>query len=161
MKHRVLFLCVGNSCRSQMAEGFARTYGHDCIEAVSAGLSPAMIIDPNTKAVMGERGISLEEQFPKPIELALVPVPTMLINMSGAALPNLVAAIPSETWRVRDPIGEVLGVHREVRDQVEGLMMNLILRLRQQRPAPVQATVAPASPVSPVAGKRFKFGRMA
>ncbi len=158
MKHRVLFVCVGNSCRSQMAEGFARTYGHDCIEAVSAGLSPAMIIDPNTKAVMGERGIALETQFAKPIELALVPVPTLLINMSGAALPNSVSGIPSETWRVRDPIGEVQGVHREVRDQIEGLIMNLILRLRQQRPAPVLAS---AAPVAPAPGKRFKFGRMA
>ena len=158
MKHRVLFLCVGNSCRSQMAEGFARAYGHDCIEAVSAGLSPAMIINPSTKAVMGERGISMEAQFAKPIELALVPVPTLLINMSGAALPNSVAGIPSESWRVRDPIGEVQGVHREVRDQVEGLIMNLILRLRQLQPAPVQTN---AAPVAPVATKRFKFGRMA
>ena len=159
MKHRVLFLCVGNSCRSQMAEGFARTYGHDCIEAVSAGLSPAMIVDQSTKAVMGERGINLDEQFPKPIEMALTPAPTLLINISGAALPHTVAGIPSETWRVRDPIGEVQAVHREVRDQVEGLIMNLILRLRQQRPAPVQAG-APVSP-APVMGKRFKFGRMA
>lgn len=158
MKHRVLFLCVGNSCRSQMAEGFARAYGHDCIEPVSAGLSPAMIVDPSTKAVMNERGISLEDQFPKPIEMALTPVPTLLINISGSALPHTAAGIPNETWRVRDPIGEAQGVHREVRDQIEALVMKLILRLRQQRPAPIQAAASAAT--APVAGKRFKFGRM-
>ncbi|WP_051670440.1 low molecular weight phosphatase family protein [Bryobacter aggregatus] len=151
MKTRVLFLCVGNSCRSQMAEGFARAYGHDCIEAVSAGLSPAMIIDPNTKAVMQERSISLDEQFPKPIELAMKPPPALIINMSGAPLPHFAAGIPTESWRVRDPIGEVQAVHREVRDQIESAIMALILRLRQNKPAP--------SPSTPP--KRFKFGRMA
>lgn len=152
MKQRVLFVCVGNSCRSQMAEGFARAYGHDVIEPVSAGLSPAMLVDPNTKAVMGERGISLENHFPKMLEEALSPSPVLIVNMSGTALPHTVAGIPSEAWRVRDPVGEVQGVHREVRDEVEGLVMNLVLRLRQRRGTPV-----PASEEKP---KRFKFGRM-
>ncbi|MBM3763034.1 MAG: arsenate reductase ArsC [Acidobacteria bacterium] len=152
MKQRVLFVCVGNSCRSQMAEGFARAYGHDVIEPVSAGLSPAMLVDPNTKAVMGERGISLDAHFPKGIEEAMTPTPALIVNMSGAALPHQVAGVASEAWRVRDPVGEVQGVHREVRDEVEGLVMNLVLRLRQRRGTPV-----PPSDDKP---KRFKFGRM-
>jgi arsenate reductase (thioredoxin) len=148
MKHRVLFLCVGNACRSQMAEGFARAYGHDVIDAVSAGLSPSMAVDPTTRAVMNERGIDLGDQFPKPVEMAAKPTPTLVINMSGAPIPHTLAGIKVEQWRVRDPIGEAQGVHREVRDQLEYQMMNLILRLRQQTPAP--------SPNTP----RFKFGRM-
>ncbi len=147
MKQRVLFLCIGNSCRSQMAEGFARSYGHDVIDPTSAGLSPAMLVDPNTKAVMGERGISLGEHYPKTLEEALTPPPDLLINISGAAVPHFATDIPLEVWRVRDPVGEVLGVHREVRDQVEGLVMNLILRLRQRKSAAAAA-------------KRIKFGRM-
>jgi arsenate reductase len=156
MKQRVLFLCVGNSCRSQMAEGFARSYGHDVIEPVSAGLAPAMLVDPNTRAVMGERGISLDNHFPKGLEDVLKPLPALLVNLSGAAVPHFAAGIPSENWRVRDPVGEVQGVHREVRDEVEGLVMNLVIRLRQRKPAaePVQEA-APAAPP-----KRFKFGRM-
>ena len=152
MKQRVLFLCIGNSCRSQMAEGFARVYGHDVIDVVSAGLSPAMLVDLNTKAVMEERGVSLEKQFPKALEEALTPVPNLLINMSGSNVPHFAAEIPSQVWRVRDPVGEMQGVHREVRDQVEGLVMNLILRLRQRLGTP-----APAAEVKP---KRIKFGRM-
>jgi arsenate reductase len=152
MKQRVLFLCIGNSCRSQMAEGFARVYGHDVIDVVSAGLSPAMLVDLNTKAVMEERGVSLEKQFPKTLEEALTPVPNLLINMSGSNVPHFASEIPAEVWRVRDPVGEMQGVHREVRDQVEGLVMNLILRLRQRLGRP-----APAAEEKP---KRIKFGRM-
>jgi len=153
MKQRVLFVCVGNSCRSQMAEGFARSYGHDVMDVVSAGLAPAMIVDPNTKAVMEERGISLESHFPKTLELALTPSPSLVVNMSGAALPHFMAGILAENWRVRDPVGEVQGVHREVRDEVEALVMKLILRLRQRKPAP-------STPPTPDAPKRYKFGRM-
>lgn len=120
MKQRVLFVCVGNSCRSQMAESFARAYAHDVIEPLSAGLSPAMLVDPNTKAVMKERGISLDAYFPKRIEEAIVLMPALIVNMSGAALPRQVAGVASEAWRVRDPVGEVQGAHREVRDEVGG-----------------------------------------
>jgi len=153
MKQRVLFLCIGNSCRSQMAEGFARAYGHDVIDPVSAGLAPAMLVDPNTKAVMSERGISLDSHFPKSIEEALKPLPVLIVNISGSALPHFAAGIASEPWRVRDPVGEVQGVHREVRDELEGLVMKLILRLRQRKPAPVAPTETEPS-------KRIKFGRM-
>ncbi len=152
MKQRVLFLCVGNACRSQMAEAFARAYGHDIMAPVSAGLSPAVMIDPRTKSVMSERAISLEEQFPKTLELALQPLPSLIINMSGVPVPPIGAGIPVETWRVRDPVGEAEGVHREVRDEVEGLVMNLILRLRQRRDANPPSTGAPQ--------RRIKFGRM-
>ena len=155
MKPRVLFLCIGNSCRSQMAEGFARAYGHDVMAVVSAGLAPAMLVDPSTKLVMGERGLSLDSHFPKTLEEALTPAPDLLVNISGSALPHYAAGIATEVWRVRDPVGEVPAVHREIRDEVEGLVMNLILRLRQKKPAPP----TPSVPVA-VATKRFKFGRM-
>jgi arsenate reductase len=150
MRQRVLFVCVGNACRSQMAEGFARAYGHDVIEAVSAGLSPAMLVDRGTKAVMEERGVSLEDHFPKTVAEALRPPPALVVNMSGLALPPGLAGLPSEAWPVRDPIGEAVGVHRAVRDQVESLVMNLILRLRQEKPT----VAAPSTP------RRIKFGRM-
>jgi arsenate reductase len=155
MKHRVLFLCVGNACRSQMAEGFARAYGHDVIDAVSAGLSPAMAVDPTTSAVMAERGVDLGEQFPKPIELAAKPMPTLVVNMSGAPVPHAIAGVQTEIWRVRDPVGEQAGVHRHVRDQIENLIMSLVLRLRQQTPPPP----IPGSGEGR-SGPRYKFGRM-
>ncbi len=131
MKQRVLFVCVGNSCRSQMAEAFARAYGHDVMEAHSGGLSPAMGVDANTKLVMKERNLDLESHFPKPIEEALRYEPTWIVNMSGARLPHFAQHVASEEWKVRDPVGEAAPVHREVRDQVEMLVMQLVLRMRR------------------------------
>ncbi len=148
MKHRVLFVCVGNSCRSQMAEAFAKAYGMDVLEAYSGGLSPAQLVDPHTKAVMAERGIDLERHFPKPIEEALRYQPNLIVNMSGSPLPSFASGIAAENWTVRDPVGEQPAIHREVRDLVEERVMTLILRMRQQKP-------------SPEPGARFKFGRMA
>lgn len=131
MKQRVLFVCVGNACRSQMAEAFARAYGHDVMEAYSGGLSPGMSVDRNTKLVMKERNLDLEKQFPKPIEEALLYEPTWIVNMSGAKLPHFAQKIASEEWKVRDPVGEAAPVHRDVRDQIEMLVMQLILRMRR------------------------------
>ncbi len=136
MRQRVLFVCVGNSCRSQMAEAFARAYGLDCLEASSAGLAPAMLVDPRTKAVMEERGLSLDRHFPKAIAEAMHDEPSLIINLSGAPLPHFAARTPSEAWTVRDPVGEPEAVHREVRDKIEALVMQLILRLRKPSDPP-------------------------
>src|SRR5207247_11062919 len=67
VKKRVLFVCIGNSCRSQMAEGFARAYGSDGMVARSAGLSPATVIAPLTRQVLAETNIRIEDNFPKGI----------------------------------------------------------------------------------------------
>jgi protein-tyrosine-phosphatase len=128
-----------------MAEAFARAYGHDVLEAVSGGLSPATAVDANTKAVMLERGLSLDKHFPKPIEEALRHEPTWIVNMSGVALPHFASHVASEAWDVRDPVGEPGTVHRQVRDRIEALVMQLILRLRKPTPS----------------GGRVKFGRLA
>jgi arsenate reductase len=147
MKQRVLFVCVGNACRSQMAEAFARAYGLDVMEASSGGLSPGAIVDPYTKAVMAERGLDLERHFPKTIEEALRGEPSLIVNMSGAPMPAAAAGIALEAWTVRDPIGEAAAIHREVRDLIEERVMQLVLRLRQRKP---RAEEPP----------RYKFGRM-
>ena len=65
-KHRVLFLCTGNSARSQMAEAFLRKYGADRFEAYSAGLEPKAI-NPLTIQVMQEAGIDISGQHSKGI----------------------------------------------------------------------------------------------
>src|SRR2546428_11597948 len=65
VKKRVLFGCIGNSCRSQMAEGFARAYGSDVMVARSAGLSPATVIAPLTRQGVAERKFRLDDHFPE------------------------------------------------------------------------------------------------
>jgi arsenate reductase (thioredoxin) len=128
---RVLFLCIGNSCRSQMAEGFARTYGSDVMEPASAGLWPAAIVQPLTKQVMQAKNINIDEQYPKNLNSIDVSGLDLLINMSGAKLP---AGIPTEIreWQIEDPIGRSEDVYLTVRDQIEHLVMSLILELRRE-----------------------------
>ena len=127
-RRRVLFVCIGNSCRSQMAEAFARAYGSDIVDAQSAGLSPATIIQHGTLQVMRDRNISLDGQYPKGLELMAKTVFDVVVNMSGQKL-----ALPGATvidWQVPDPVGRNDTVYRNVAAQIEQLVMRLILELR-------------------------------
>ena len=127
-KKRVLFVCIGNSCRSQMAEGFARVYGSDVMEVRSAGLSPATIIAPLTRQVLGEKNISIEDHFPKGIGMVAGESFDIVVNLSGA--PIAVPAGRMIDWPVPDPIGHKPEVYRTVASRIEGLVMRLILELR-------------------------------
>jgi arsenate reductase len=130
MRH-VLFVCLGNSCRSQMAEGFARVYGEGVWEVESAGLTPAIGIAPPTREVMQEKQIDLEEQFPKPLNWVTLDPIDLVINLSGHPLPDLGGA-PVREWVVDDPIGCSLKVYRRVRDQIEALVSALIEEARSR-----------------------------
>jgi len=127
-KKRVLFVCIGNSCRSQMAEAFARAYGSDIMLAQSAGLSPSMIIQPLTRQVLAERNLSVDGQFPKDMEIARSEPFDLVVNMSG--FPVAVPGARAVEWTVPDPIGREEAVYRTVASQIEGLVMQLILELR-------------------------------
>ena len=128
-KKKVLFVCIGNSCRSQMAEGFARAYGSDVLVAASAGLSPASIVQPLTKQVLAERNVHIDDQFPKGVEILAREQFDVIVNMSGQTLP-LVPMSRVREWPVPDPIGEPESVYKAAAEQIEGLVMRLILELR-------------------------------
>src|SRR5580704_9394208 len=98
-KKRVLFVCIGNSCRSQMAEGFARAYGGDILIAQSAGLSPAAIVQPLTKQVLAQRNVRIDDQFPKGMEIVAREQFDVIVNMSGEKLP-LAPGSPVRDWPV-------------------------------------------------------------
>jgi arsenate reductase (thioredoxin) len=135
-----------------MAEGFARTYGSDVMQAASAGLSPAPIVQPLTKKVMLDKNINIDEQFPKSLDDVDVPAFDLIINMSGMKLP---ARMPIEIreWKVEDPIGRTEEVYVTVRDQLEMAVMRLILELRRaQKPEPQQ----PASGLLGRVSRRLK-----
>lgn len=127
-RKRVLFVCLANSCRSQMAEAFARAYGADVIEAYSAGLSPAAIIQPWTLQVMLEKNISMEGHYPKGLELMRKTVFDLVVNLSGHRLNFPKTAVVD--WAVPDPVGRNQAVYRQVAAQIEQLVMRLVLDLR-------------------------------
>jgi arsenate reductase len=127
---KVLFLCIGNSCRSQMAEGFARKYGTDVMEALSAGLAPAGIVQPLTKKVMEAKNIRLEGHFPKDLATIDTRGIDLIVNMSGTRISGRLAP-ELRDWDVEDPIGAKEDVYIAVRDRIEMLVMHLILELRR------------------------------
>ena len=137
----VLYVCIGNSCRSQMAEWFARKYGSDVIEAQSAGLAPASVVSELTRQVMLDRNIVMTEVFPKELELFSPEQVELLVNISGYAIPPPYASIPSVVWKVLDPIGQKQSVYEQVRDELENLVMRQILELRSAQ-GPKKRTTA-------------------
>ena len=139
---KVLFVCLGNSCRSQMAEGFAKAYGSDVTVPKSAGLSPASTISELTKTVMLEKNIKLEGHFPKSLGDTALKEFDLVVNMSGYPMPVKTLAEVRE-WSVRDPIGQPGELYREVRDQIENLVMQLILELRRKA-KPARSLTRPA-----------------
>ncbi len=111
-----------------MAEAFARAYGSDVIDPHSAGVSPAAMIAPLTKQVLGEKNLHIDGHFPKGLDMVSRYPFDVIVNMSGTRL-----SIPGAhviDWTVQDPIGLHEEVYRTVAAQIEGLVMRLILELR-------------------------------
>lgn len=129
---RVLFVCIGNAYRSQMAEAFARTLGRDVLLAESAGLSPILELPEGTLRVMAEKAVDVSAQAPKSVLDLDLKNYDLVLNMSGLPIPHLPAA-KSRVWKVRDPVGQPDAALREVRDEIENLVMRLVLEIRQTR----------------------------
>lgn len=129
-KPRVLFICIGNACRSQMAEGFARQYGSDVMIAASAGLSPAYMVPHDTVRAMDEKNIDIREQFPKSLKQLGRAQFDLLVNMSGYDLPPDIEA-SVRRWDVPDPVALDYETHCQIRDDIETRVMGLILELRR------------------------------
>jgi arsenate reductase (thioredoxin) len=134
-KTRVLFVCIGNSCRSQMAEAFARQYGDDVLIAASAGLAPAFTVAPDTMRAMAEKDLDLRDHFPKGIRQLGRAQFDIVVNLSGMAVPGDLGTRMIE-WDVADPVDMEYDEHCEVRDVIERLVMNLIMELRRQNQGP-------------------------
>ena len=131
MKYKVAFVCVGNSCRSQIAEGFAREYASELLEVYSAGTEPAETVNANALRVMEEIGIDLSTQYPK----LLKDIPTeldVLITMGcGVECPFIPCKI-REDWGLDDPVGKPPEVFRECRDIIEAKVKELIKKMRTE-----------------------------
>lgn len=132
---RIMFLCTGNTCRSQMAEGFARELGRGIIEACSAGVNPAGSVHPMAIAVMKESGIDISGQTSKGIDAGVLGKMDMVITLCGNAeqsCPMTPLRIKREHWPVEDPVkamgtGEnVMREFRKARDEIRQRIGNLI-----------------------------------
>jgi len=118
---RVLFVCVGNTCRSQMAEGWARHLG---LEAASAGTIPGGVVATNAVEVMREKGIDISHQQPTFVDDVDHATFDKVFSMGcGVSCPN----IPLEgDWELDDPVGKILDEYRKTRDDIEAHVRALI-----------------------------------
>jgi arsenate reductase len=126
----VLFVCIGNACRSQMAEGFARAYGGDVVIPASAGLAPALFVAPDTQRAMLEKNIDIRDHFPKTIRQLGRARFDLAINMSGEELSSD-AGERIVDWDIPDPVRFSYERHCEIRDEIERRVMNLVIELRR------------------------------
>ena len=131
MKPKVAFVCVGNSCRSQMAEGFAKHYGKDLIEVHSAGTDIAKEINPLAIEVMREVGIDISSQFPKTIFDIPKEVDFLITMGCGVECPFIPCKV-KEDWGLPDPAGKPIEEFRKVRDEIEKKVLNLLERIKKE-----------------------------
>jgi len=134
LRTKVLFLCVGNACRSQMAEAIARHRASDVIDASSAGLAPFGEVPRTTLAVLSELGISGENLRSKPLRAEEVSAADLVINMTGQSGAAILSepTPPVEDWDVGDPFGFNLSVYRSIRDEISTRVEDLARRLRER-----------------------------
>jgi len=130
-KTKVLFICLGNSCRSPMAEAIARHRYPDLIEASSAGLMALGVIASPTTAVLTERKVPATGLASKPLTEQSRRAAELIINMSGrpGAWMSQDGGPRVEDWDVGDPYGSDLDVYREICDDIERRLKDLALRL--------------------------------
>ncbi len=132
MPKRILFVCTGNSARSQMAEGLARAMS---VEAFSAGTHPKDAIHPLAIAVMAEKGIDISHHRPKPLDLEFAKTVDLIVTVCGEAdaeCAHLPLPVPKVHWNLPDPAkveGDEetrLTAFRQVRDEIERRLRELL-----------------------------------
>ncbi len=122
----VLFVCIQNSCRSQMAEGFARKLGGGVIEAYSAGSKPSGQVNPDAAAVMQEKGIDITAQRSKGFDDLPIKRVDYLVTMGCHDVCPIYPAINQLDWNLDDPAGKSIEEFRRVRDEIELKVVELI-----------------------------------
>jgi len=130
MKYKIAFVCTGNSCRSQMAEGWGNKLGHDIFEVYSAGTHPAEEVNKNAIAVMKEVGIDISKNKPKllddiPFEIDI------LVKMGCGVICPFVPNQYEEDWGLEDPVGKPIEEFRKTRDLIEKKTRELIKKIQQ------------------------------
>jgi len=138
-KQRVLFLCTGNSCRSQMAEGFLREVGGDAFEVASAGLNPTRI-NPLAVRVMAEAAVDISAQYSKSVDEMTAGQFDYVITVCDRAqevCPVFPRAARSLHWSFEDPAeatgNDRLIVFRRVRDEIGAQVREFVSNIGRGR----------------------------
>jgi arsenate reductase len=123
---KVLFICVENSCRSQMAEGFGRQLG---IEADSAGVAAGFGVNCDAIAVMAEAGVDISKQFSKAIDYAKLTNYDAIISMCSVKTSDFCPSTflgTQSNWNIDCPKGQTLEFFRRIRDEIKSKVVELV-----------------------------------
>ena len=128
-KPTVLFVCVHNAGRSQMAAGFMREIGGDRVEVLSAGSAPKDTINPVAIEAMAEVGIDIANQQPKILTTEAVQESDAVITMGCGDVCPVFPGKRYEDWVLEDPAGQDINFVRKVRDDIKGRVEVLLSEL--------------------------------
>ena len=122
----VLFVCVHNAGRSQMAAGYLRHLAGDRVVVLSAGSAPGESLNPTAVAVMAEEGIDIANEVPQLLSVDSVKASDVVITMGcGDACP-VFPGKRYEDWELEDPAGQDLERVRQIRDDIRGRIETLL-----------------------------------
>ncbi len=133
-KPSVLFVCIHNAGRSQMAAGYLRHLGEGRIQVRSAGSAPAASINPAAVAAMAEEGIDISAEQPKILTTEAVEVSDVVVTMGCGDTCPFYPGKRYEDWTLDDPAGQGVDAVRPIRDEIRRRVEELISELL---PAPV------------------------
>jgi len=125
----VLFVCVHNAGRSQMAQGWLRHLAGDLVEVRSAGSAPGDAINPVAVAAMAEVGIDITAEHPKILTVEAVQESDAVITMGCGDTCPIFPGKRYEDWDLTDPAGQGIEVVREVRDEIRARVGALLAEL--------------------------------
>jgi arsenate reductase len=128
---RVLFVCLGNSYRSKMAETFAHAYGSDILEAESAGFIPARTVSHTARRLMTEKGLAMPEAPPRRWIQSELDSYDLIVNLCEYGLPK--TSVPVVKILLPDPVGRPEEERREIRDEIEIIVQTMLAQFRQAR----------------------------
>jgi len=127
----VLFVCIENSCRSQLAEAFADMHGSGAVEAYSGGSKPSGIVNPKAIDTMKELSYDLSTHQSKSLdEISDIEYDTVVTMGCGDVCPAIKARL-REDWQIPDPKNMDVDAFREIRNLIEEKVLMLIRRLQQ------------------------------
>ena len=126
-RKKILFVCIGNTCRSQMASAFAQYYAGDKYKIDSAGSAPEKEINSIMIDVMGEKGIDMAYRIPQSLDdAAQYRVPDLIITMGCGDTCPMYPGVETITWNLPDPAKKSIEFMRGVRDEIEKKVKSLI-----------------------------------
>jgi arsenate reductase len=144
-KKKVLFVCMGNACRSPMAESIARQDAADIIEATSAGLSPLGFVPELTTKTLSMNGYPIELLASTPITRGAWDAADLVINMSGVPRERAFTDPEKvEDWDVQDPYGADPAVYQTIHEDIRQRIAKLAERLRKRSAADSGASTSEA-----------------